>query len=280
MSYIEKVSELVDKTALSGRELLSELRINYDDRSKVVDLWAECVNSDLTIAQRNTQYLRLNKHNGQEYLSPSVPRRFADFSAISKHPDLAAQRLEQLSAQHVRISEEKKDTLNEILDDFRGRLHQVCPNFDDANYCALIAGDVTYNMASDAPRETAYGKVVDGSDIDLIIIVKDGVDIKPIEEILYREKVKLTNPPYGEELDFKVKTVSQAITNTHCKKHTDLIALKILVESIFLRGNGKLIYDILEEATANGGTGTLAQAHAKAISNRKLYEQILLDERS
>ncbi len=80
--------------------------------------------------------------------------------------------------------------------------------------CFIIAGDIVYNMAHDVDRpERSTGKLVRGSDMDVVVIVDDECReglLKRIDDTMFEEKYRLLITPHiREEIDYVVKNLSR-----------------------------------------------------------------------
>lgn len=85
---------------------------------------------------------------------------------------------------------------------------------DTEGCCVLLAGDIVYDMAHDAPRpERSTGKLVNGSDLDLVFIVADDLpegQVAELDQAILRRKHRLLRDPVSpEEIDYIVKRLER-----------------------------------------------------------------------
>ena len=76
--------------------------------------------------------------------------------------------------------------------------------------CFIIAGDIVFNMAHDVPRpERSTGKMVRGSDMDIVVIVDEDFPERLMNRLdaeIYKEKYRLLiNPHLREEIDWQLR---------------------------------------------------------------------------
>jgi hypothetical protein len=87
-------------------------------------------------------------------------------------PDALKRRTEAVSAHIEKVSRAKSDLAYNSMCALMNRLEGRVPDPDQV--CFIIAGDIVYSMAHDVPRpERSTGKLVKGSDIDIVVIVCD-----------------------------------------------------------------------------------------------------------
>jgi len=167
------VNVLEQNGALTGRELAARLGIHYEDRAVVTGLWAISTLSPQIISKKaSTRYLRIDSRTGKLYVSPSVPREFSDFTAVGVDISRVDEKVHKIKEHKKRVSEDKKLMARTFI--AKGVHALEHPDFEQY-LCAVIAGDVAYEMACDAPREALHGEYVNGSDMDLIVL-KSGAE--------------------------------------------------------------------------------------------------------
>ncbi|MBW2616640.1 MAG: hypothetical protein JRD02_10760, partial [Deltaproteobacteria bacterium] len=179
-------------------------------------LWRTCkLSQDLAIRTAGTRYLRLDRRlKGFARLSPSILREFLTYSVVGLSGD--SDSLEKRSrgvASHIEeVSRGKLELAFRVISGLSSRLETERPLNDDA--CFIIAGDIVYNMAHDVPRpERSTGKLVNGSDMDIVVIMNDecGEDlIRRLDNAIYQEKYRLLIAPHlREEIDYIVKDLAR-----------------------------------------------------------------------
>jgi hypothetical protein len=147
--------------------------------------------------------------------------------------------------------------------------------------CFIIAGDIVYDMAHDVPRpERSTGKLVKGSDIDLVIVVDDEMsdqDIQRIDQVIYREKYRLlVSPAVNEEVDYVVKRIGRVREQAAFDTFKHMVACKILREGKLLFGSEQLFQTIRATLEAHGVLKKLDELEHSARLFRKNAEEALL----
>ena len=142
----------------------------------------------------------------------------------------------------------------------------------------LIAGDVVFEMAHLEPRpESSTGKLVKGSDLDIVVVTKGLPDslVNNIDLLIYNKKnFLLKNPSYNEEIDYVVKDISKVKEQLEFKDFKSMIASKVLYESQFLYGSYEMYEDIKEMVKEAGIPQKIAELEEKAEidrSNARMY---------
>jgi len=149
--------------------------------------------------------------------------------------------------------------------------------------CFILAGDIVYNMAHDVPRpERSTGKLVKGSDLDLVVIVDDLFRKKSIErldEAIYREKYRLLITPHmREEIDYVVKDLDRVRQQVRFDTYRHMVACKILREGTLLYGSEKIFHQVKSMLKAHGIIEKLNALETWAKTYRKTAEEVLLHE--
>ena len=72
----------------------------------------------------------------------------------------------------------------------------------EERFCVILAGDIVYQMAHDVPRpERSTGKMVRGSDLDVVVVVEDQAPealVTALDDAIYQQKYRyLINPSVG-----------------------------------------------------------------------------------
>jgi len=237
----EIIEVIKEKGPLTGAELQDA--VNGDS----LILWRTCqLAKDLAIRIVGTRYLRLDRRV-EDYarLSPSILREFLTYSVIglsSDHPSLA-RRADQILLHIEEVSRAKSEMAYSIVSTLVSRLTNELLVKEKA--CFIIAGDIVYNMAHDVPRpERSTGKLVKGSDMDIVVIVDDLFPeelMERLDEEIYKEKYKLLINPYlREEIDYIIKDLDRVRMQVKFDTFKHIVACKILCEGTLLYGSDEL----------------------------------------
>jgi hypothetical protein len=273
------IAVLDDKGPLTGAEMLETLG---DD---ALLLWRACRRSkQVAIQTIGCRYLRLDaKIEGFARLSPSILREFLTYSAIglTRDQDSVVRKANEI-ASHIReVSKSKLELAKNIFSTVLSRLENDALIREQA--CILIAGDIVYDMAHDAPRpERSTGKLVKGSDMDLVVVVDDLFPkelMKRMDEMIYREKQNvLITPHLREEMDYVVKDLARVREQTGFDTFKRMVACKILQESTLIFGNQDLFKTIKSMLQEQGITEKLMKMEDQAAIFRRDAEATLLRE--
>jgi hypothetical protein len=259
----------------------SELKEVFHEDS--LALWQACMLSKkLLIKSIGTRYLRLDRRvNGFARLSPSILREFLTYSTmgLAENPDAVSEKACKIASHIEKVSNNKLELARSIVSNIRKEFGNEWE--DKLHICFIIAGDIVYKMAHDVPRpEHSTGKLVNGSDIDLIIILEDGVSddfIKKLDNAIYKEKYRaLNSPSLKEEIDYIIKKISRVKEQLHFDTLKHMIACKILQEGLFLYGSNNLFLEIKTLLNKYGVTEMLDDLEKKAHLFRKNAEEYLL----
>ena len=221
---------------LTGKGLARKLGLRSIE--EIFKLWQACeLSEDIEMVDVGTRYLRLDKNIGAR-LSPSLGRRFFTYSIIGLKGDVRVKtRLDILRQYLSKINNEKLAIAMEMVKGIEGITK---------DFAVVIAGDITYGMGHRELRVDNQGEYVRGSDIDLIAVIEDDSLKGAIEKELMSKKIINLNKQLSEkeEMDFKVKTLSEIEDSLLRKEHEDLVAAKVLNEAILLSGSS-IIYNKL-----------------------------------
>ena len=254
---------------LLGRELVEAL-----DGAPYLDVWRTCFGSGfLQISHFARYYLRYDiTREDFIRLSPSILRDFLTFTLISL-PHQRSQVIErqiQLSNHHREISVRKlavaRDTIMYLSDEHRKALFE--------NAVCFIAGDIAYYLAHDEPRQNQQlGKLIQGSDIDIVVVFRDGFDpdmLKAIdEEMLAVKNFVLRRTNFKEEVDFVVKPESRMMAQMEYGDIHEKIASKILYESMFLCGDFTLYVELKNALRDVEATAKIEADFDAALKSRR-----------
>lgn len=248
-------------------------------------LWRTCRSSGrLDVRRLGKRYMRLDRHvDGFARLSPSILREFLTYSVVGLAGDSGPldekcrevdRRIRQISRYKYELA---RRTVSEIMEEFeegKDRADQIC---------FVIAGDIVYDMAHDVPRpERSTGKLVRGSDIDLVVVVDDDLPescIRGLDELIYRKKYRmLIDPAVNEEIDYKIKRVALIREQASFDDFKRMVAIKILGEGLLLYGSESLygtVRGILEERNLSE---RLDDLESLARSFRDRAEELIMND--
>jgi hypothetical protein len=275
----EIIAVLEDKGPLTGAEILDGLGAD------ALLLWRACRRSkQVAIQTIGCRYLRLDaKIEGFARLSPSILREFLTYSAIglTRDQDSVVRKANEIASHIKEVSKAKLELAKNIFSTVLSRLENDALIREQA--CILIAGDIVYDMAHDAPRpERSTGKLVKGSDMDLVVVVDDLFPkelMKRMDEMIYREKQNiLITPHLREEMDYVVKDLARVREQTGFDTFKRMVACKILQESTLIFGNQDLFKTIKSMLQEQGITEKLVRMEDQAAIFRRDAEATLLRE--
>jgi hypothetical protein len=273
------ITALEDKGPLTGAELLETLS------GDALLLWRACRTSILIAVQTiGCRYLRLDSNiEGFARLSPSILREFLTYSVmgLARNQDSLSSKAEEVASHIKEVSRAKLELARNIFSSVLSRLENDVLIKDRA--CILLAGDIVYDMAHDAPRpERSTGKLVKGSDMDMVVVVDDLFPKKLMErldETIYREKQRvLITPHLREEVDYVVKDLARVREQMAFDTFKRKVACKILQESTLLFGNQDLFKTIKSMLLEHGITQKLTSMEEHAAIFRRNAEATLLRE--
>lgn len=272
------VNLIRSKGPCTGLEIKKEIDIDS------LLLWKACKTSpQLQIRTLGKKYMRLDRHvDGFARLSPSILREFLTYSVtgLAGDPDPLEKRCREVIGQIHDISRFKfglaRQMVSEVMEEFEDGIsvnHQIC---------FIIAGDIVYDMAHNAPRpERSTGKLVKGSDIDLVVVVDDTLpdsSITRLDEIIYRKKYRmLVNPVVNEEVDYKIKRLALIRDQVRFDDFKQMVAVKILHEGLLIYGSEDLFHTIKTILKENGLPEKLDELERLANIARNKAEKSILD---
>lgn len=275
-----EILKLIEKRGpLTGSEILEAL----DGESLII--WKTCKLSEkLSIRTIGTRYLRLDRAvEGFARLSPSILREFLTYSVVGIQGDLdLLEKKAQALISHIEgVSKSKLELAYRIV-------YGLASWFEnewmvESEICFIIGGDIVYNMAHDVPRpERSTGKMVIGSDLDLVIIVDDDFPdnlLKKLDDAIYSEKSKLLMVPHmKEEIDYIVKKLDRVREQVQFETFKHMVACKILQEGTLLYGSEKFFTIIKAMLREHGVSKKLHDLERRARIFRRDAEGYLLRE--
>ncbi len=276
---LDKVIEILkEKGPLTGKELLEECK------SDILSLWRYCnLSEDIAINIAGRRYLRFDRHvEGYARLSPSILREFLTYTVVGLKDDLT--RIENtvntLSKNIQEISNEKLRLAREVI--YQIACSQKKQNEIKKKSVFMIAGDVIYNMAHKEPRpESSTGKMVKGSDLDIIIITNDLHKniVRELDDSIYNYKYSLLrNPAYMEEIDYIIKDLKKAEEQLDFSSFEFMVASKILFECRFIYGSQVLFKSIKKLLQNYKIEEKLNQMEEEAVAEREQAKAYILDD--
>ncbi|CAK7036908.1 MAG: hypothetical protein DELT_00605 [Desulfovibrio sp.] len=280
-SLEERIAELIRKKGpLTGAEIHDHVK---DDSLTV---WQTCRSaSALETRILGRRYLRLDSQvEGYARLSPSILREFLTYSVVGlrDEPEPLERRKLEIASRIEAISREKHELARRFIEDIRQHFISVHPHDWPADkLCAILAGDVVYHMAHRVPRpERSTGKLVDGSDIDLVFVLADDVPddfAKRLDDTIYKSKhMALVTPSIREEIDYIVKKMARVEEQLHFDTFKRMIACKILHEGVLLHGSQAMFSGIQSRLRILGVAQKLEDMENQARASREAGEKYLL----
>lgn len=272
--------EIVNLLSTHGPLTGSEIKkvINGDH----LPLWQTCKTSrHLKVKSLGVQYLRFDRQvNGFARLSPSILREFLTYSVIglTEKPMLIEKRGEEIFSYIVQVSRSKMELARHFVDIVKDQLGET---WRQEQVCFILAGDIVYDMAHDVPRpERSTGKLVRGSDIDLVVILDDNIPddfIRRLDNTIYQEKYKfLKSPSINEEVDYVVKKLERVREQVRFDSFKNMVACKILQEGKLIGGSDHLHGQVIGLLKENGIIEKLESLQESAIAFRKQEEEFLI----
>jgi predicted nucleotidyltransferase len=248
-------------------------------------LWRACRLSNAVIMGTvGTRYLRLDRRvPGFGRLSPSIFREFLTYRVLGCNGQEHAVRQKCCAVEsHIEeVTRTKLDLAYRTMVSLASHLATEIPV--EANSCFIIAGDIVYAMAHDVPRpERSTGKLVNGSDLDIVVIVPDDFPepiLKRLDDAIYREKYRLLITPHiREEIDYVLKRTGKVRDQLKFDTFRHKLACKIMREGTFLCGSEDLFHEIKMLLRESGVAEKLDSMERKARIFRKKAEHYLLHE--
>jgi hypothetical protein len=275
------ISVLKENGPLTGGELAEKTGLDP------LLLWQFCRRTPNVVCQCiGTRYVRLDRNvQGYSRLSPSIRREFLTYTVIGLEEQRSIveakanslrQTIHEISCEKVKIAREAMQSVVQTLVEWPAM---------EARVCFLIAGDLAYDMGHAAPRyEISTGKMVRGSDLDIIAVAEDEVPktlLKALDAAILKKKYYLlVHPNYQEEIDYLVKDISKVRQQLAFDSFQHMIAGKILHESAFLYGSTAVFEKIKRMVEELGVSHKLASLEKMAEKSRQEAESSLLQSGS
>ena len=276
MKATDIVALVRDRGPLTGAELRDALPGN------VLALWRSCVRSpELLVRRVGQRYLRLDRQvAGFARMSPSILREFMTYAIVglAADPGAVEGRAQAVMSHTQQVTRAKRElartTVSEIVEPLRAA------GFDEQRFCVLIAGDIVYEMAHDVPRpERSTGKLVNGSDLDLVFIADDDAPdsmVRELDQAIHQKKARLLRDPMTrEEIDYIVKRLERIREQLAFDEFKRMVACKILHEGEFLHGNQSLFAKAKSLLVEHGVVAKLEALTKTAEAARRHAEEQL-----
>jgi hypothetical protein len=242
--------------------------------------WKATMWSDrLLVNKVGRRYLRLDRRvEGYARLSPSILREFLTYSVVglASRPAELETRTAELADRIKEISAAKLRLATRVI----GEIGAQLPSAED--FCVLLAGDIVYEMAHDAPRpEKSTGQMVRGSDIDLVVITDDDTPDEfreRLDDLIYQQKYRyMINPSLREEIDYTIKPLARLEEQAAFDTFKNMVPCKILDEAVLLYGSETLYRAAKHLLEEHGVSERLAELEQEAVVAREKAERHLLD---
>lgn len=266
---------------LTGAELLERTGM------EPLPLWRACRGcADIHFEIVGRRFLRLDQAvEGCARLSPSIRREFLTYTllGLKSHAGIAEKRAAQLRAEIARTSRFKFDLACEAMQAVVSEMAES--EMILAQVCFIIAGDITYGMSHLVPRpEESTGKMVRGSDLDIIVIGTDNLpedSIQNLDNAVYRKKhFLLVHPEYREEIDYVIKRMSKVREQMAFDTFKSMVACKILCEGQYLYGSREMFLSVKDLIEQHDIPARIARLEAQAVKARNLAEESLMESAS
>lgn len=266
-----------EKGPLLGSEVLEALP------GSPLALWkACCLSSRVEMRVLGSRYLRLDRRvEGFARLSPSILREFMTYTVVGPrgNGELLDARADAVMRHIGEVSRSKYSLAQRFVEDVREGLAEHWAR--EGRISFILAGDIVHRMAHDVPRpERSTGKMVNGSDIDLVVVCDDGVPkefLNDLDTVIYKQKYyTLIAPSLREEIDYVVKDMERVREQLLFDTFKRMVACKILQEGVLLSGSQSLFDEIKGMLTSRGITKELEEMEARAEIFRQHSQEYLL----
>lgn len=244
-------------------------------------LWQTCkTSSQLRMKSVGRRFLRLDRRvDGFARLSPSILREFLTYSVVglAAPPQAIDQRAREIHSRIVQVSRSKLELARSFTDELQAQLGE---DWLQEQACFILAGDIVYEMAHDVPRpERSTGRLVRGSDIDLVVIVKDSVPgsmIQRLDTAIYQKKYRaLISPAVNEEIDYVVKKMERVREQVRFDSFKSMVACKILQEGMLIGGSEGFYREVIQLLPDHGVLEKLDRLREAAVAFREQKEDFL-----
>ena len=276
MSEVEITEILGEKGPLTGSELVERVGL------EPLELWRLCTTRpDILVHRLGRRFLRLDRAvTGYARLSPSIRREFLTYTLLDLvgRQDRLELRATDTRADIHRISLAKRRLASKTMQTVVESLTEGAVVHDKA--CFILGGDITYDMAHRVPRpERSTGKLVLGSDLDIVVVTADDFDPslrETLDDAIYQKKYfLLISPSHREEIDYLIKDLGTVRRQVAFDTFEHMVACKILAEGEFLYGSREIFANIQRLLSEAEIPRKLAGMEAEAVRNRLEAERTL-----
>jgi hypothetical protein len=248
-----------------------------------LSLWRHChQNPDILLKIVGKRYLRLDRQvKGFARMSPSIKREFLTYTVcgLKKDAEEVNRHVHSLAGEIQKISRDKfqfaRDTITKVVGslDFCDRVNE--------QVCFIIAGDIVYEMAHLEPRpEVSTGRLVKGSDLDIIIVAEEGFPddlLTLLDKAIYQEKYMcLIKPDIREEIDYIIKDMQKTRDQLKFDRFEHMVASKILWEGQYFDGSKKVFEQIQRMLKEFHIPEKITRLTREAEKNREKAQMFLL----
>jgi hypothetical protein len=247
-------------------------------------LWRTCRRcADIRCDVIGRRFLRLDRAvEGHARFSPSIRREFLTYTlpGLATRPGLVEERAARPAREVARISRFKHDLARKAMQEVVSGLAESEAILAQA--CFIIAGDITYGMSHSVSRpEESTGRMVRGSDLDIIVIRSDDLpegSLKALDDAIYRRNhCLLTDPRYREEIDYVTKRMAKVREQLPFDTLKAMVACKIIWESRHLYGSERVFHSVKDLVARHGIPARIAELQAGAVEERTLSEKSLME---
>jgi hypothetical protein len=276
----EEIIQLIEREGpFTGAEILAATG------GDALILWRTCRSTPRVLIRTvGSRYLRLDRRiTGYSRLSPSILREFLTYSVVGAPKDAVSitLRANDITSHTEKISRQKWDLASSMVSSLSSQFENEFPILEHITF--ILAGDIAYGMAHDVLRpERSTGKLVRGSDLDIVIIVDEHCPdwlVKRLDETMYQEKWRiLVTPHLKEEIDYVVKDMDRIQEQLRFDTFKRMVACKILYEGRHLQGNKDMFSTIKGLLREHGIEQRLIEMEERARAFRMRAETFLLEE--
>lgn len=249
-------------------------------------LWRTCYDSGhLATGIAGRRYLRLDRAvDGYARLSPSIRREFLTYTVVglAEQADQVTARVAELNGTAQQVSRIKAAMARKHMADILDEVGIWGPLANQVTF--ILAGDIVYQMAHTVPRpESSTGRMVRGSDLDVIIVTDDDFPapvLRRLDEAIYRKKhYLLVHPDHQEEIDYVIKDLAKVRDQLAFDTFEHMVAAKIMNEGTLLCGSPQLFDQIKDMIGAAGIPGKLGAMTGEAERHRlQSWEYLLVSD--
>jgi hypothetical protein len=272
----EIIPILAETGPLTGAQLVDRTHM------EVLALWQTCRKTpSIQLKTASRRFLRLDRNvQGYARLSPSIRREFLTYTfvGLNSQTDALISKVEALNRETGQISRAKLDIARESVTSAVASLQDQGIILEKA--CFVIAGDVVYEMSHIVPRpEKSTGEMVQGSDLDIVVVVEDDLDsaiIGSLDNAIHKRKhLLLVND--REEIDYLIKSMSRVREQLKFDIFSSMVACKILDEGQFLYGNPAVFHTVKNLIDEHKIPERLKELERRAIAGRQTAESQLIE---